>query len=96
MFAKTIAALKAAEVAAKAELDALWVEFDPKSGTGGVHWNSSGAGILGDALAALVQLRTALEPKQAFHEEAQAAAQAAEEKAKADAKTAAAGVTPSA
>lgn len=77
MFAKTIEALKAVEVAAKEELDALWIPYDPQTGTGAVHWNAQGAGALGEALSVVTGLRTGLEPKQAAHEEAQAAAAAA-------------------
>lgn len=85
MFAKTLEALKAVEVAAQEELDALWVEFDPKTGTGGVHWNAQGSGTLQDLLRGVRGLIAEIEPKQAAHEAAQAQAAEAEKAAAASA-----------
>lgn len=81
MFQKTIDALKATEVAAQEELDALFVPFDPATGSGGVHWHSAGAGILQNALTGLKGLRTELEGREAPIAQAEADASAAEEAA---------------
>ena len=78
MFAKTIEALKAVEAAAQEELSALWVPHDPATGTGAVYWNAQGAGALQEALGAVSLIRAGLEPTQAAHDAAQAAATVAE------------------
>lgn len=64
MFKKTIDALKATEAAAQADLDALWVPYDPVTGGGGVHWNAAGSGILQNAIRGVVGLREELEKRQ--------------------------------
>jgi 2-oxoglutarate dehydrogenase E2 component (dihydrolipoamide succinyltransferase) len=78
VFKKTIEAVKAAEAAAQAELDALFVPYNPQTGEGGVHWHAAGSGILGNAVRGLQGLREELEKRQATIDaaEADAAAQA--------------------
>ena len=46
MFQASIDALKAAEAALAADLEALWVPYDPTTGSGGVHWHGAGSAIL--------------------------------------------------
>jgi hypothetical protein len=78
MFTKTIAALKAAEAAVKEELDALWVPYNPKDGSGGVHWHAAGSGILQNAQSGIAGLRADLEKRQAPIDAAAATAVATE------------------
>ena len=85
MFHKTIDALKATEAAAQAELDALFVPYDEKTGTSGVHWHAAGSGILQNALRGISGLREELEKRQVPIDAAAAgAAAAAEATAKAE------------
>lgn len=77
MFKKTIEALKAAEEAVEADLKALWVEYDPATGGGGVFWHAAGSGILQNAQTGLAALRSDLEKRQANADAAQADAEAA-------------------
>jgi hypothetical protein len=65
VFKGTIEAVKAAEEAAQAELDALYVPYNPADGSGGVHWNGGGAAVLSNALRGLSGLREELEKRQA-------------------------------
>lgn len=85
MFHKTIEALKATEAAAQEELDALFVPFDPATGTGGVHWHAAGSGILQTAIHGIAGLRAELEQRQGPIDEAQAEADAAAKQAEEDA-----------
>lgn len=81
MFQKTIDALKVTETAAQEELDALFVPFDPQTGSGGVHWHAAGSSILQNAIRGIAGLRTELEQREAPIAEAEAAAKKAEEDA---------------
>jgi trimeric autotransporter adhesin len=65
MFRGTIAALKATEVAAQAELDALYVPYDVATGSGGTHWHAAGSSILTAAILGVGTLRADLEKRQA-------------------------------
>lgn len=62
MFEKSIAALKMAEEAIAAELEALWVPWDGQSGA--VYWHDAAAGALKDAAQAAAAIRSALEVKE--------------------------------
>ncbi len=87
MFHKTIEAVRAAQAAAQAELDALLVPPDPATGQGGgFHWHATGSAILQNAIRGLDGLASELEKRQGPIDEADAAAKKAEEDAaKADA-----------
>lgn len=69
MFKQTIEALKAAEAAAQADLDALLVpvernEYGHVIG-GGFHWHAAGSGLLTNLLGALAATRADFEKRQA-------------------------------
>lgn len=65
MFSKTLAALKVVEEAITEELEALWVPYDPATGTGAVHWHAAGASILGNLQQDIARVREDMEKRQA-------------------------------